>query len=144
MINNEVTQSGEILKSGVRGFDALIGSEIQLIEPGKAVFSLRVEEKHLNPMGSLHGGVLLTMADTAAGCACAYEPTVCPALEGKLNFLEPCFLDDMITVEGRELRHGKTILSCEVKAWNQRGTLVAAGLFSYIISRKPMPREETP
>lgn len=139
MSDKPVTQAGEILQAGLQGFDALIGSKIEIIEPGRAVFSLHVQEKHMNPMGTLHGGVLLTMADTAAGCACAYEPTVCPTVEGKLNFLSPCHLGDTITVEGRELRHGKTLLSCEVKAWNQKGHLVAAGLFSYIISRKPMP-----
>ncbi|MDD4080082.1 MAG: PaaI family thioesterase [Eubacteriales bacterium] len=144
MAEKPVTQAGEILKAGIRGFDALIGSRIELIEPGRAVFTLKVEDRHLNPMGSLHGGVLLTMADTAAGCACAYEPTVCPTLEGKLNFLAPCFPGDTVRVEGHELRHGKTILACEVKAWNQHGNLVAAGLFSYIKSQKPMPREEMP
>ena len=144
MLDKPATQAGEILRTGVRGFDALIGSQIQRIEPGRAVFTLKVEEKHLNPMGTLHGGVLLTMADTTAGCACAYEPTVCPTLEGKLNFLAPCFLGDFLRMEGQELRHGKTILACEVKAWNQHGNLVAAGLFTYMKSHKPMPREETP
>ena len=128
-----------ILNTGLKGFDALIGSQIELIEPGRAVFNLRVEEKHMNPMGFMHGGVLLAMADAAAGCACSYEPTVCPTVEGKLNFILPCHLGDTLTVEGRELRHGRTLLNCEVKAWNQHGKLVAAGLFSYIISRRPMP-----
>ncbi|MHC1787080.1 MAG: PaaI family thioesterase [Christensenellales bacterium] len=133
------TQAGLILDQGVTGFDRLIGSRIELIEPGKAVFSLQVEEKHCNPMGTLHGGVLLTMADSAAGCACSYEETICPTVEGKLSFLLPCFLGDTIRVEGRELKHGASLLTCEVKAWNQRGKLVAAGLFTYIISRQPLP-----
>lgn len=131
-----------ILSLGLTGFDRLIGSEIKLIQPGKAIFTLHVQERHCNPMGTLHGGLLMTLADTAAGCACSYEPCVCPTVEGKLNFLLPCFNGDTITVEGNELRHGKQLLSCEVRAFNQEGKLVACGLYTYLVSHKPLPNHQ--
>lgn len=144
MDEGKITQAGYVLSIGATGFDGLIGSRIEEIRPGRAVFTLAVEEKHLNPMGSLHGGVLLAMADTAAGCACSYEPTVCPTVEGKLSFLLPCHLGDTLRVEGTELRHGRQLLTCEVKAWNQKGKLVAAGIYTYMISRQPLHINEPP
>ena len=35
----------------------LLGLELRAIEPGRAVFELEVDERHHNPMGTLHGGV---------------------------------------------------------------------------------------
>ncbi|WP_205471105.1 PaaI family thioesterase [Nocardioides sp. SYSU D00038] len=37
--------------------------------PGWALFGLEPQEWHYNPLGSVHGGILSTLADTALGCA---------------------------------------------------------------------------
>jgi acyl-coenzyme A thioesterase PaaI-like protein len=48
----------------------LIGMQAIEIEPGRAVFDLEVDPvRHANPMGTLHGGVLCTLADSAMGMA---------------------------------------------------------------------------
>ena len=46
----------------------LVGEKI---EPGRAVFEMRAEERHHNPMGTLHGGVYCDLADAAMGWAYA-------------------------------------------------------------------------
>ncbi len=38
-------------------------------ERGRVVVELRAQEFHYNPLGTVHGGVLATLLDTAAGCA---------------------------------------------------------------------------
>ncbi|MDI9520491.1 MAG: PaaI family thioesterase [Bacillota bacterium] len=117
----------------------MIGSKVLLLEKGECILSLKVEKHHLNPMGLLHGGVLMTMADTAAGCACSYEPVICPTVEGKLSFLAAGRLGDTIRVVGREIRHGGTLMFCEVNIYNQNDIKLAAGLFTYMKSRMPLP-----
>ncbi len=39
------------------------------VEVGRVVFALRPGEFHLNPLGTVHGGVISTLLDTAAACA---------------------------------------------------------------------------
>ena len=39
------------------------------IEPGKVTFFFQAQEYHYNPIGSVHGGVLATLLDSALGCA---------------------------------------------------------------------------
>ena len=39
------------------------------VEDGKITFTMRAEEFHYNPLGTVHGGVMSTMLDSAAGCA---------------------------------------------------------------------------
>ena len=45
---------------GFRGVEA---------EPGRAVFEMEAGPEHYNPIGSVHGGVALTLLDSAMGCA---------------------------------------------------------------------------
>lgn len=59
---------------------------------GRAVFRLKPQEYHHNPIGSVHGGVFATLLDSAVGCA---VHTTLPAgvgyttLELKFNCIRP-------------------------------------------------------
>ncbi|NUR08602.1 MAG: PaaI family thioesterase [Nocardioidaceae bacterium] len=48
---------------------ATLGFGLDVVEDGRAVFSLEPAEHHYNPIGSVHGGVFATLLDSAAGCA---------------------------------------------------------------------------
>jgi uncharacterized protein (TIGR00369 family) len=47
----------------------LLGTELSLVEQGRAVFTLTPGARHDNPMGITHGGVAATLLDSAMGCA---------------------------------------------------------------------------
>lgn len=47
------------------GFRELVGSELSSAEEGRAVVSVRAEERHLNPNGTVHGGVVYTLIDVS-------------------------------------------------------------------------------
>jgi len=49
----------------------LIGFKLVFISSGKAVIEFEADEKHANPMGTLHGGVLCDISDAAMGMAYA-------------------------------------------------------------------------
>src|SRR5262249_43988410 len=68
----------------------LLGLVLKEIEPGRAVWQMRAEDRHHNPMGSLHGGVYCDLADAVMGWA--YSATLAEGenfttIEMKLNFL---------------------------------------------------------
>src|SRR6478672_5031704 len=69
---------------------ALIGIEAVQVDEGKTVFRLQARrDKHANPMGTLHGGILCDLADAAMGMACASlleEGESFTTLELKTNF----------------------------------------------------------
>src|SRR5688572_14028656 len=47
----------------------LLGFVLKSIEPGSAVFEMQVDERHHNPLGTLHGGIYCDLADAAMGYA---------------------------------------------------------------------------
>jgi uncharacterized protein (TIGR00369 family) len=48
-----------------RGFMQLVGTELSSAQEGRAVVSLKAEERHLNPSGTVHGGVISTLIDAS-------------------------------------------------------------------------------
>jgi len=73
-------------------FRELIGTELLSAEEGRAVVSLRAEERHLNPNGTVHGGVVYTLVDVsmAEALRTMIEGDERPVtIEIKVNYLEP-------------------------------------------------------
>ena len=74
------------------GFRDLVGTELVEAEEGRAVVEVRAEERHLNPGGTVHGGVVGTLIDIAM--AEALRPMTDEGerpvtIEIKVNYLEP-------------------------------------------------------
>ncbi len=46
-----------------------MGMRLATVEDGEAVFRVRPDKRHLNPMGGVHGGFYATALDSATGCA---------------------------------------------------------------------------
>lgn len=70
----------------------LIGFTMVSMDAGQAVVEFEATERHANPMGTLHGGVLCDIADAAMGMACVStldEGETFTTLELKINFLKP-------------------------------------------------------
>jgi uncharacterized protein (TIGR00369 family) len=57
------------MASSSEGFAAVLGVRGQQAEDGRARLELDAGERHLNPAGTVHGGVLATLVDTAMGSA---------------------------------------------------------------------------
>ena len=51
------------------GFAERLGARPEAAEDGSARLAFEATDEHLNPAGTLHGGVLATLVDTAMGTA---------------------------------------------------------------------------
>jgi uncharacterized protein (TIGR00369 family) len=51
------------------GFAERLGARAEVAEDGSARVGFEATDEHLNPAGTLHGGVLATLVDTAMGLA---------------------------------------------------------------------------
>ena len=47
------------------GFAELVGTELSSTEEGRVAVSLKAEERHLNPSGTVHGGCISTLIDAS-------------------------------------------------------------------------------
>jgi uncharacterized protein (TIGR00369 family) len=105
----------------------LIGFTLSEIEPGRAVITFYAEDRHANPMGTLHGGVLCDIADAAMGMAYAAtldENETFTTLELKINFLKPVRTGRLVAT-GRVVKAGRTVGLVECDVLDDKEHLVA-------------------
>ncbi|HEU0133543.1 MAG TPA: PaaI family thioesterase [Allosphingosinicella sp.] len=116
---------------------ATMGFRLVEVEPGRAVFEGSAGPHLLNPLGGVHGGVALTLIDSAAGCAVHTElaaGTGYTTVETKVNFTRPVPPDGSpIRCEGRVVTRGRQIATAEARLLSQEGKLLAHGTSTLII-----------
>lgn len=105
----------------------LVGFVMKSVEPGHAIFEMEADERHHNPMGTLHGGIYCDLADAAMGFAYAStlaEGEAFTTIELKINFLR-AVRKATLTADARVVKAGSTLgyIECEVK--DETGKLVA-------------------
>jgi uncharacterized protein (TIGR00369 family) len=106
---------------------SLIGLRLVNIEPGRARFELDADHRHHNPMGTLHGGILCDIADSAMGMAYAStlgEGESFTTLELTINFLRPVRSAHLIA-EGTIVQQGRTAGMTECSVTDENGRLIA-------------------
>jgi len=100
-------------------------------EPGRVRFTATPSERFYNPLGSVHGGWIATLLDSAMGCA---VHSVLPAgqlyttIDLSINFVRPVFAHTgKLTCEGNIIHAGGRIATAEGRVWDERGALIAHG-----------------
>ena len=118
-------------------FAALTGAELVSVDDGVAVFRSAPDESTYNPLGLVHGGMVCTLLDSAAGCA---VQTQLPAgvgmssIEIKVSFLAPAN-GSTLEIEGRALRVGRQVAFAEAHARTAGGKLIAHATTSVALVR---------
>ena len=82
---------------------------------GEAVAALDVNDRHLNPNGVVHGGVVFTLVDTAMGRATMLvleEGRICASIEVAVRYLRP-ITGGRLVATASVLRAGRRIVHLE-------------------------------
>tara|TARA_Y100000780_G_C13582929_1_gene377505 strand:- start:353 stop:757 length:405 start_codon:yes stop_codon:yes gene_type:complete len=82
---------------------------------GAAVACLDVDDRHLNPNGIVHGGVVFTLADTAMGWATLAvldDGQICASIEVSVRYLRP-IPGGRLVATASVLRAGRRIVHLE-------------------------------
>jgi uncharacterized protein (TIGR00369 family) len=110
---------------------------------GRAAFRLTPREFHYNPLGSVHGGVFATMADSACGCA---VHTLLPpgvfytSLDLSVKFLRPVTVDTgPITAEGAVVHLGRRTALAEARITDEAGKVYVTATSSCLLIRPDQP-----
>jgi uncharacterized protein (TIGR00369 family) len=137
----ELTQ--KLLRGEVRSppIARLLGFVLKSIEPGHAVFEMEADERHHNPMGTLHGGIYCDLADAAMGYAYAAtlgEDETFTTIELKINFLR-AVRKATLTAEASVVKAGSTLAYVECDVKDPTGKLVARAASTCMKLRQDQP-----
>ncbi len=119
-------------------FCSSIGLEILMIAPGTSRSRLKVTKTHMNPVDSVHGGVMFTLADTTAGSAASSYGMQVTTLDSTIHFLRPGLNTAYLYAEASEIKHGKRVSVYNVSVTDDSGTLLATAVFTYASLGRPI------
>ncbi|HEX9811633.1 MAG TPA: PaaI family thioesterase [Burkholderiales bacterium] len=110
------------------------------------IVGLRIAEKHMNMAGIAHGGMLVTLADSALGINLSYHeepPRRMVTVNLSTDFLQPARLGDWIEAHVTVQRMGMHLAfaSCNLQC-GQKLVLRASGVFAIIQSGAAPPSED--
>jgi uncharacterized protein (TIGR00369 family) len=119
-------------------FFRLLAMRIRELGMGYSILDVEVRQKHLNPFGSVHGGLYSSLIDTAA-----YWAVYCEMQEGKgyvtidvgMHLLAPANQGPLV-VTGTRIKTGRSLCLAEAKIETQDGKLLATGTSKMMVVKE--------
>jgi uncharacterized protein (TIGR00369 family) len=97
---------------------------------GYSILEIDLAEKHLQPYGTIHGGVFASLIDAATFWAVFYgveeEDAGVTSVDLKLNYLNPV-TSGRLMAKGRQIKLGKSLGYAEAEVRNGDNEIVAHG-----------------
>lgn len=116
---------------------SLVGMRFTLVEPGRVHLELDPGEQHTNPLGTVHGGVISTMLDSAMSCA---VHTTLPAgtgyttLELSINLVRGITpASGTVRAEGEVVHGGRRAATASGRLVDASGKLCAHGTATCLV-----------
>lgn len=121
--------------TGVKMFDSDFSRHIgvHIIEQGygRCKVRLDIRREHMNPIGSVHGGCLFTMADEAAGISASSTGGVCTTVDSHIEFLNASLHPKYLTAEAKPKKIGKKIRTFNVEIRDEKDVLISSAEFIF-------------
>ncbi len=114
-----------------------LGYDVVEAEEGRVLITLVPTDAHLNPAGTVHGGLTATLLDSCMGLAIQStldKEVSSTTLEFKISLVRPITPDTgEIRAEGKVLNCGRRIGTAEGKVVDSQGRLLAHGTTTCLI-----------
>ena len=117
---------------------ATLGFQLVEVGPGRAVFEGTTAEWQYNPLGTVHGGWISTLLDSALGCA--VHSTLQPGqlyttLDLQVRFVKALHATSgTVRAEAKTIHAGRRTATAEARLVGADGTLYATATTSCIIT----------
>lgn len=145
-------------KTGLEVMQAMLDGEIPFaaiaktldflvveVSPGRAVFQGTPLAQHLNPLGTIHGGWVATLLDSALGCS---VHTMMPPGRGyttaelSVNYVRGLTPKvQRVRAEGKVIHCGRQLATAEARLVGADGTLFAHATTTCLVFDMPVARQ---
>ena len=119
------------------GFADTIGITAVTAHDGEARAELHVDPRHLNPAGTVHGGVMATLVDVAMGAAVRSrtdDDDVTATTQLTIAYLRPG-RDGLLSAHAKVGKQGEHVLVCEAQV-DQDGQALIEALATFAVTAR--------
>ena len=113
------------------GFIHTVGFQLTELDYLYAKAEINLTDIHRNPIGSVHGGVAYTLADTVGGACCNTVGKACTTISGNMNYLNAAMNCEKLIGEATPIKVGKRIAVIQVQITNEMGRDIAHATMTY-------------
>ncbi len=106
-------------------FSKWLGISVIEINDGYSKIQMIVRPEMINGLGTVHGGIAFSFADSAFAFACNNRNILSVALDTSINFIKTIFVGDVLTAEAKEIHNGRSTGLYHVTITNQNDNVVA-------------------
>ncbi len=106
-------------------FAQYCGIELIEAENGYAEAQLKIQPHHLNGVGTVHGGMIFSLADLAFAAACNSHGTVAVAINVNISYLKSAS-NGVLVAKATEVSLGRKIGTYSVNVTDGEGNLIAS------------------
>ncbi|KAI9594157.1 HotDog domain-containing protein [Syncephalis fuscata] len=127
------------------GFEGHVANNLQVVEaePGRAICTMKIEERHLNRVDSLHGGMIAALVDIGGSLAIASTGNYITGVSTDISvsYLNGSAINEVITIDSRCTKIGKSLAFTTVDITS--GTrLLAQGRHTKFVAKARAMQEE--
>ena len=122
-------------------FSEWLGLEVLEVREGYAKLQAVIRPEMMNGVGSVHGGVTFSMADSAFAFSCNMYNNISVALDVHISFTKAGREGDIFTIESQEVSSTKRTGIYDIKVTNQHNELIALFKGTCFRTGKPLIEE---
>jgi acyl-CoA thioesterase len=109
------------------------GVELMAVSPGRAKVRMEIREQHMNSHGTVHGGAIFTLADTAFALASNSHGVPAAAINAHISYLTAA-RSGTLYAEAEEYARNPKLASYTVQVTGEHGEKIA--IFQGMVYRK--------
>jgi acyl-CoA thioesterase len=106
-------------------FSQWLGISVLDINDGYSKIQMTVRPEMINGLGTVHGGIAFSFADSAFAFACNNRNVLSVALDTSINFIKTIFVGDVLIAEAKEIHNGRSTGLYHVTITNKNEHVVA-------------------
>jgi acyl-CoA thioesterase len=106
-------------------FSQWLGISVLDIHDGYSKIQMTVRPEMINGLGTVHGGIAFSFADSAFAFACNNRNILSVALDTSINFIKTIFVGDTLIAEAKEIHNGRSTGLYHITIKNQNNHTVA-------------------
>lgn len=129
----QIAQEIQGLVNAPHQFSFVNGVTVTKLQRDLCEGELAVGPDSRNPSGHVHGGALVTLADTVAGCCACSRGGDCVTANESFEFLRPAD-GPKIFCRATPKKMGRRLCVIQVELTDSQGQLVAAGTFTFFMT----------
>lgn len=119
-------------------FGKRLGIRYTRVAEGEADAELPMREEFLNLHKTVHGGILLTLADVTGGTAACTHGSSVVTVDNSYHFLRAGADVSLLRAHAREIKAGRKLMVYDVSIFDQDDKLLGEGIFTYMPTGNPL------